>query len=123
LKSEEARKAALRVIANLPVVPSHPLAIVISEWIPKRSTDQNRRYWAILSLIAFTVADENGRKYSAETWHEYFKAKYLGKNTMIVDGEPMLIAKSTTRLNKVSFGDYMMRVEVWAVEHGVMIGW
>lgn len=95
--------------------------VIIRELKPKRSIEQNARYWALLTQISRQVQDENGRDYSPETWHEYFKAKFLGKDCILLDGEPFLVQKTTTSLNVMQFGDYMTMIEVWAVEHDVRL--
>lgn len=83
-----------------------------------RSLEQNARYWAILTDIAEQVKP-NGQEYSPETFHEYFKAKFLGKDTLIIDGDPVLVQRTTTKLKVMEFMDYMTQVEAWAVDHGV----
>lgn len=97
--------------------------VVVREVRAKRSIEQNARYWALLNAIADFVEDENSKLYSPETWHEYFKTRFIGKDVILVDGEPELIAKSTTKLTIMEFGDYMQEVEVWAVEHNVEFQW
>lgn len=93
--------------------------IEIREYKAKRSRDQNALMWAVLTDIAKQLPDESGKYYSPETWHEYFKATILGKDSIIVDGAPHLVTKSTTKLNVVEFGDYVTQIQAWAVDHGV----
>lgn len=106
--------------ALLEFIESHQdkkLVFEVKEYGRKRSVEQNNRYWAILTDIAEQVKPD--REYSPETWHEYFKAKFIGKDTMIIDGEPVLVQKTTTNLRVLEFGDYMTQVEAWAVDHNV----
>jgi len=84
----------------------------------KRTVSQNSRYWAILTEIAQQLKP-NDQEYSPETWHEYFKAKMIGKDTILIDGEAEVIAKSSANLEVQEFTDYMTQVEAWAIEHGV----
>ena len=102
--------------ANLPKDKRY--RVTIEEYKSKRSLEQNSRYWLILSFIAEQVKPE-GREYSPEVWHEWAKAKFLGKDTIVIDGEPVLVQKTTTKLKVLEFGDYMTQVEVWAVDHNV----
>lgn len=106
-------------IRNVPLL----YEVIVREVRAKRSIEQNARYWALLNDIADLVKDESGKLYSPETWHEYFKTKFIGKDVILVDGEPELIAKSTTKLTIMEFGDYMQEVEVWATEHDVRFQW
>ena len=93
--------------------------IVIDEEKSTRSVEQNNRMWAILTDISEQVLDETGKQYSPETWHNFFKAKYLGKDTIIVDGEPILVEKTTTKLKIMEFIDYCTQIEAFAIDHGV----
>ncbi len=92
--------------------------VTVEEYKRTRTVDQNSRYWAILKDISYQVQVE-GRNYTTDVWHEYFRTKFLGKDTFLVDGSPVLVTKSSRKLNVMDFGDYMTQVEVWAVEHGV----
>ena len=103
---------------RLKQLPPGRYTVEIKEYGRKRSVDQNNRYWAILTDIAEQVKPE-GKEYSPETWHEYFKARFLGKDTMVIDGELVLVPKTTTKLKVVEFIDYCTQVEAWAVEHRV----
>lgn len=89
-----------------------PLAVTVSEHKAKRSTDQNKRYWAILNEIA-AGAWVNGKQFSADAWHEFFKAEFIGKEET-PDGRQIGI--STTTLDVAEFGEYMTRVEHYAAE-------
>ncbi|MDD5189415.1 MAG: recombination protein NinB [Dehalococcoidales bacterium] len=93
--------------------------ITIKEYKKNRTTEQNSRMWAILSDISEQIKDEEGKQYSPETWHEYFKAKFIGKDTIVIDDEIEFIAKTTTILNTIEFSDYCQQIEAWAVDHSV----
>ena len=94
------------------------LIFEVREYKRERSLEQNARYWAILTDIAEQVKPED-REFAPETWHEFFKAKFLGKDTMVIDGEPVLVQRTTTKLRVMEFIDYCTQVEAWAIEHGV----
>jgi hypothetical protein len=95
--------------------------------VKKRSNESNRRYWLILHLVADKVIerDPDGyvrQQWSAETWHIYFKLRYLGGTDIALpNGKTIVQPKSTADLDKGAFADYMMRVEMWAQEHGVFL--
>lgn len=84
-----------------------------------RSIQQNSRLWAILTDISEQLPDENGKHYSPETWLSFFKARFLGKDTMIVDGEVHLVEKRSSKLKVLDFGDFMHQIEVFAIDHNV----
>ena len=96
---------ALSKLAGLPL--DKPWSITVEHLDRKRSLQQNALYWATLSHIAQQIKDEEGKRYSPEVWHCYFKSEFLGKHTMIVDGQPVLVEKSTTSLKVLEFGEYI----------------
>jgi hypothetical protein len=89
-----------------------PLSVTVQEHKSKRSVEQNRRYWAILNDIA-SRAWIDGRQFSAEAWHAFFVARFIGHEDT-PDGRQVGI--STTTLTVGEFNDYMTRVEVYAEE-------
>src|SRR5690606_24825370 len=113
-KTHRQRAAAAEFILNL----EGDYLVTIEQNRRTRSLAQNARYWVILTFIASQVKP-NGQEYSPEVWHEYFKAKFLGKDTYLIDGDAILVPRSTTKLKVVEFIDYCTQVEAWAVDHGV----
>lgn len=109
-------KEALKYCWNERAGEAH--VIEIKPYKKKRTVSQNSRYWAILTEIGQQIK-VNDQEYSPETWHEYFKAKLIGKDTILIDGEAEVIAKSSAKLEVQEFTDYMTQVEVWGIEHGV----
>lgn len=84
-----------------------PLAVDVREHKAKRSSQANRRYWALLRFIAAS-AWVSGRQYSDEIWHEFFARKFIGHEGL-PDGSVKAI--STTTLDVGAFGDYMTAIE------------
>ena len=87
-----------------------PLAVQITEAKATRSSHANRRYWAILNQISEEGWIE-GRQYSAEVWHDFFKRRFIG----IIDipgGSSM--SESSAKLNTAEFAEYVLRVEMFA---------
>ena len=85
-----------------------------------RSTQQNSRYWKLLSLLA--LIDIKGAKYDSESWHEYFKFKFLGADDIkLPNGKVLVRAKSTTDLDVGEFAEYMTQVEVWCHDHNIYL--
>ena len=58
-----------------------------------------------------------GKYYGDEMWHEFFKGYFLGY-VDLPDGRKM--GESTTKLNVTQFAEYVTKVEVYAVELGVI---
>ena len=86
-----------------------------------RSTPANARYWLLLHLIAEKIRPE-GKPYSAETWHEWFKQRFLGADEIeLPNGRTFMRQRSTTNLDVEQFATYMDTVEHWAGEHEVWL--
>ena len=84
-----------------------------------RTAAQNRFYWSTLNQIADCLRP-TGRKYSADTWHEYLKTMFL--NTMMIElpnGDLKEVERTTTNLSKQEFSDYVANVLAWANDNGV----
>jgi len=93
-----------------------PLLVVVEEYKAKRHSQQNRLYWSYLKQIS-AQAMLSGKYYSDEVWHEFFKGYFLGY-VDLPDGRKM--GESTTKLNVTQFAEYVNKVEVYAVELGVI---
>lgn len=87
----------------------------------KRSTEANRRYWAILHDVSEQVKPEWVR-YSAEVWHTYFKTKFLGAEEIkLPNGKTIIKPHSSADLDRGEFNDYMTQVEAWAAQRGIVL--
>lgn len=87
----------------------------------KRSTEANRRYWLLLHVIADKVKPD-GKQYSADTWHTYWKLHLLGGNDVTMpNGKVVVIPNSSADLDKSEFHDYVCKVEAWANGRGVFL--
>jgi hypothetical protein len=93
--------------------------LVLTVQDPPRSKGQNSRYWGdgVLAQVA-QQACANGRMYSAEVWHEYFKRMFIGVYEL-PDGS--LAGKSSTELTTRQFATFCTQVEAYAIsELGVI---
>lgn len=89
-----------------------PLQIVVSQYKATRSQSQNKRYWAILNQIA-ADAYVGGKQFSAESWAEFFKRKFIGIEELPGGSQQGI---STTTLDIGEFGEYMTKIEVYAAQ-------
>lgn len=99
------------IMASLRQMPK-PYRIAIGK--PKRTPAQGRRYWGrgVLAQIA-EQAVVDGKKYSAEIWHEYFKKKFNGLEEL-PDGS--VVGKSTANMGRAEFSDFCTKVEAHAID-------
>lgn len=86
----------------------------------KRSSEANRRYWALLHVMAETI--KPGATYSADQWHMWARSKFLGCDDHKLPGGGVLtIPRSTADLDTGAFNDYMTQVEAFANERGAFL--
>ena len=122
--------AALARLQHVPLDPEKPLEVIIREEVKMRGLDANAYYWRRLTEIADQAYIE-GRAYSAEVWHEYFKKEYLPEEfdpemtregyrkwATGPDGERVLIG-SSTQLTVKGFAVYLTQVEAFGAGLGV----
>jgi hypothetical protein len=96
----------------------HGLEIVIRPMKDKRSVQQNRRYWLLLRELS-GMAWIDGKQFSDQTWHEFFKRTFIGCEELAMpDGTTELRGISTTKLSVDEFGEYMIQIEQYAAEQG-----
>lgn len=89
--------------------------------LKRRSNESNRRYWLLLHLIADKLKPQD-QSFSAESYHTYFKMRFLGSDEMkLPNGKVVQIPKSTADLDTQEFQEYVFRVEEWASNHEVFL--
>ena len=87
----------------------------------RRSSEANRRYWLVLHTVAEQIKPE-GQQYSAETWHNYFKMRFIGaEDFKLPNGKVIVMPKSSAELDKGEFHEYAEQVELWANARGVYL--
>ena len=134
IKTEQDRAQAHLVLNNMPIDPLKPLQAIFCEEMKARKPDQNALMWAgPLKDIAHQVYLD-GRTYSPELWHEYFKKEYLPE-----DFDPELCKEcyqkwdydpagdrvcigSTTELTVKGFAQYLEQIYAFGTEQGVHFG-
>lgn len=80
------------------------VTITLEEWVDKRSVDQNSFYWVYLGIIEQETGND------ANAMHAFFKHKLIPSKFVTVFGETVEVEKSTTRLNKKEFSEYMEKI-------------
>lgn len=122
---------AMAHLQRAPLDPRRPLELLIREEQRQRKPDQNALMWSgPLSDIA-EQAWADGRQYSAEIWHEYFKKNFLPeefdpeltKDGYVKwdygpDGERVLIG-STGQLTVRGFSQHLEQIHAFGAQLGV----
>lgn len=86
-----------------------------------RSSDANRRYWALLHLVADKLRP-GGIAYSADQFHAYYKSRFLGcDDVKLPNGKTLTIPRSTAGLDVAEFSEYLDAVQADAAARGVWL--
>lgn len=131
LRDEAVRERALALVRNLPVDAEKPLQLVVQEYQPPRKADQNALMWAGPLRDIAEQAWLEGRKYSAESWHELLKQELLPEEfdpelcregyqkwTITPRGDRALIG-TTTKLTVKGFAQYLESLYAFGASLGV----
>ena len=92
------------------------VTITIERARATRSELQNRWYWGqILRLLS----EHTG--YTVDELHEYCKHKFNAKTVCIQDKDGVVVEEervgiSTTKLNRITFGEYCEAIRQWAAQ-------
>jgi hypothetical protein len=114
IDSQYRRDLAHRLVAAAPV------GAVMTISPAKRSSDQNARFWAMLSDIS--RAKPEGRVHTPEAWKALFMHA-LGHSVrfeMGLNGEPFPVGFRSSQLTKAQMSDLMEFMSAWAAERGVI---
>ena len=84
-----------------------------------RSSEQNRRLWAMLTEVSSQV-DWYGQKLSPEDWKHIFTAS-LKKTRAVpgIDGGIVVLGQSTSRMTKAEMSDLQTLIEAFGSEKDV----
>ena len=102
--------------AAMPAFNEREVIVRIERARATRSLNQNAWYWA---GIIGTLSEHTG--FTPDEMHEVLKAKFLPKKLAVTDanGEihgEFVIGGTTTRLDKLEFGEYCEAIRRWAAE-------
>jgi hypothetical protein len=111
LRDEARRRRALQVVENIPLTPTPQ--ITIEEYDPKRSDQQNKRYWALIEKV---VAETGHDKYEI---HDFFRQMFLpGAHELSIGGAVMRVPDipNTRTMGKRQFREYSDKVEAFCIQ-------
>ena len=128
------RATALAAISNAPIDPERPIEVMLREEKKTRGMDANAAMWAGPLRDIAEQAWVDGRQFTAEVWHEFFKREYLPEDddaeleSLCRDGyrkwaiDPSgarVLVGSTTQLLVKGMARYMTQVEAYGAGLGV----
>jgi hypothetical protein len=85
----------------------------------QRSLSQNAYYWSCIIPIIRLALKDVGYIFTKDETHEILRCKFL-KETIADEKTGEILFEtlgSTTKLNKVTFGDYIFEIKQWAKEY------
>jgi NinB protein len=86
-----------------------------------RSSEQNRRLWAMLTEISNQV-DWYGRKLSPEDWKHVLSASLKKQDAVQgIDGGFVVLGLSTSKMTKGEMADLQTLIEAFCVQQGVKL--
>ena len=112
LINQEARDNCVLFVRSLHIDPEKPLGVHVAPWEKIRTKEANARYWARLRGFCELTGHD------ADAMHVWLKAKFLGKDTLEIDGEVHEIPAQSRRLEGPDFHRYMNQVDQWMSERG-----
>ena len=77
----------------------------------KRSNDQNSRYWKLLTELGRHIG------YTSDEMHDILRFKFL-RSKIEIEGEPLPLLKSTTKLTMAEMAEYQNNIERWGNDMG-----
>jgi hypothetical protein len=92
-----------------------PIVLLWKPWEDRRSLSQNSLY----RVWCRTIGEAVGR--SEADVHDLLRYKFLGSEEVEIGRDKIVRLISTTRLTKSGMGEYMNRIEAWALDLGVML--
>ena len=130
--NDDVRRRAVAMVENCPL----GIEIIALEPVKARKLDQNALYWSGPLADIAEQAWVDGRKFSAEVWHEHLKRQYLPESDnpeidrmvkgdnwrkwdYLPDGERVMVG-STTDLTVYGFSQYLEQIYAFGASLGVM---
>lgn len=90
--------------------------LTINERKKQRTIDQNSWYWGVVLPV---ISESTG--HTPEELHEVFKDMFLGKKTILWNGEEKKIQGSSASLFTQGFGEYIERIRAEVATMGITI--
>ncbi len=113
LREPRHRALAIQLIGR---APENATVTIKAE---KRSDDQNRLMWALLSDVS--RAKPGGRTHTPEVWKELFchACGHAVQFEMGLNGQPFPVGFRTSRMSKAQMTDLIEFIMSWGIENGV----
>jgi len=101
----------IKSLAGPMAASGRPLMVTVDEYQAKRSSEQNRLLWALLTEIAEQVELE-GKRFAKEAWYAHYLDLYAPKQ----EGPRGLVPVGSSQMTKEQFANFVTRIECHAVQ-------
>ena len=119
IDSEQDKREIAQRIADAPFTKPFTIAASFED---DRTAEQNKKMWAILRDVSKHV-NWHGQKLDAESWKHIFSASLYGQKAVIgLDGGLVMMGKSTSRMSKAMFSEFIEMVYAFGNENEVPWG-
>lgn len=131
LRDDDIRKRAIAILQHMPIDRNRPIQVLFREEPKKRKSDQNALMFAGPLRDIAEQAWLDGRQFSVEIWHEYFKRQLLPEffdaelclesySKWAIDpaGDRILVG-STTQLTVTGMAQYIEQIHAFGANLGV----
>lgn len=96
-----------------------PVEFVLRRPSDKRSNDQNKRLWAVLSDVAKQV-EWYGRYLPKDAWKDIFSAALERQDVVPgLEGGFVMIGGRTSKMTKAKFAELLTLIDAFGIEHNV----
>ncbi len=121
IRDDMDRRYAIEAVAKAKV----GLAVTIAK--PKRTVEQNSRWWSMLGAIEKSGLPFNGEQLDKDGWHEVILSGYLtikkmetGRIVRGLEGEPVTIGRlSSTKLTTEQFSEMIEMTQALMDQNGI----
>ena len=112
-----------RMVVDLKNEPlTRPLEVKIQPYKVKRSLDQNALYWKWMKQLADHFNTKLENPLTQEDMHDLMRHNFLGYEDKVINKTQINSQlRTTTKLTRTEFMDYMTKIDVWAQANGVLL--
>ncbi|MDN7703304.1 recombination protein NinB [Burkholderia sp. AU44665] len=101
----------IKALAGPMAAAGKPLMVTVDEYQAKRSSEQNRLLWVLLTEIADQVELE-GKRFTKEAWYAHYLDLYAPKQ----EGPRGLVPVGSSQMTKEQFANFVTRIECHAAQ-------
>lgn len=102
------------------LIDAAPLGAIVNVKQPRRTLDQNAKFWAMLSDVS-RQCEHNGRKFTPDDWKALFMhaCEHEVRFILGLNGEPFPVGFRSSKLSKGQMADLITFILQWGDEQGV----